>query len=305
MKKKAISALLLLLASKPLVANIDVYTDALYWMTTEIIDPSMSLDPRGNFETVTFQKLNFGWNPGFRIGVGYSSCCDCWETNFTYTRFEAKGSNRAADDMIKSEYFGSIFSGLGFYQKAKIEGKISYNMFDWDLGYPLCPSDCLFFRPSIGIKGGWIHQTFKNTFRKTFDILDIFFIPVKAVENLQNDFWGVGPKGGVNSKWILSNCFSLVGDFYAAFMWGHWSFFDQFLSTSDSNIMTKISDRNFGAFMLQGFFGFGLDLCDFSFKLGYEIQDWFNQYQIFDNGTGGQSGNLIFQGLTLQARYGF
>nr|NGX38176.1 hypothetical protein [Chlamydiota bacterium] len=90
-----------------------------------------------------------------------------------------------------------------------------------------------------------------------------------------------------------------------AFMWGHWSFTDQFLDSFNSKIVTKVADRNFGAFMLQGFLGFGLDICNFSLKIGYEVQDWFNQYQVFDNGTGGQSGNLILQGITLQARYDF
>ncbi|NGX48258.1 MAG: hypothetical protein K1000chlam3_01649 [Chlamydiae bacterium] len=305
MKKATISTLLLFAISKVSAATVDVYADALYWYTTEIVDWSMNLDPKGNLETVTFQKLSFDWAPGFRIGIGYTSSCDCWDTQFSYTHFQTKGANRAKGDMIKSEYFGSIFSDLGFYQQAKIRAKIEYNMFDWELGYLLCPSECLFLRPVIGIKGGWIHQTLKTPLKKTFDILNILFIPVKAEETLRNDFWGIGPKGGVNSKWFLSSCFSLVGDFSAALMWGHWSFSDQFLDSSGSNIVTKIAGRNFGAFMLQGFLGLGLDICNFSLKVGYEVQDWFNQYQIFDNGTGGQSGNLILQGLRFQVRFDF
>ena len=63
--------------------------------------------------------------------------------------------------------------------------------------------------------------------------------------------------------------------------------------------------------MLQGFMGFGLDFdlqgkCShLSFKLGYEIQDWFNQYQVFDNGTGAHNNDLLLQGLTLDMRLDF
>jgi hypothetical protein len=40
-------------------------------------------------------------------------------------------------------------------------------------------------------------------------------------------------------------------------------------------------------------------------KAGYEIQDWFNQYQVFDDGTGSHTNDLVLQGLTVRVRYEF
>ncbi len=303
--KKTTILILLLAASKATATSVDVYVDALYWHTTETADWALTLAPEPNFEKVTFNTISFDWDPGFRVGVGFTNFCDCWDAQLSYTYFRAKTTNRAKAGMIQSEFFGSKLSLIGFFQNAKIRTKIDYNIFDWEVGHILYLTECLSLRPKVGLRGGWIDQTLKSSWEKTVDIFNILLIPITATENLTNNFWGIGPQGGVNGKWFFSSCFSLVGDFSAAFMWGHWSITDQFNDSFNSNIVTKVANRNFGAFMLQGFIGLGYDICNFYFKAGYEIQDWFNMYQVFDNGTGGHNNDLILQGLTFQVRCDF
>lgn len=303
--KKATILILLLAISKTSATTFNVYADALYWHTTETADWAFTLAPESNGQRTTINTISFGWDPGFRVGVGLTNSCNCWDTQFSYTHFQTRATNRVKGDMIQSEFFGGKLSLVGFFQKAKIRTKIDYNILDWELGYTFFASECLSLRPMIGLKGGWIDQRLKTSWKKTVDIFNIIIFPVTATENLSNDFWGIGPQGGVNGKWFFSSCFSLVGDFSAAFMWGHWSITDQFNDSFNSNIVTKVSSRNFGAFMLQGFIGLGYDICNFSLQIGYEIQDWFNQYQVFDNGTGGHSGDLILQGLKFQVRFDF
>lgn len=38
-------------------------------------------------------------------------------------------------------------------------------------------------------------------------------------------------------------------------------------------------------------------------KSEYEINDWFEQFQIFDDATGAHNNDLILQGLTVQLAY--
>lgn len=293
--------------------SFDVFADFLYWRTTEVIDWASILQQEGNLHTTTFKTLDFDFCPGFRVGVGYNNHeCNPWDTQGYYTYFRTKTSDRASPGFgeVQSEFLGSKISLIGLYQTGAIDLKLDYNMFDWELGYTLCACNNLSLRPMIGVKGGWIDQTIKTKWEK--DIIFFEVISITATEDLKNDFWGVGPKGGVNGQWILggrcNSFFSLFGDVSAAFMWGHWVIKDEFDDSFQTTVITKVKDRNFGALMLQGAIGLRFDYCcpsTFSIQAGYEIEDWLNHYQIFDNGTGGHSNELILQGFTLRLRLDF
>ena len=54
-----------------------------------------------------------------------------------------------------------------------------------------------------------------------------------------------------------------------------------------------------GAFELQGLVGLNLHYKNADVKVGYEVSDWFNQYQVFDDGTGTHTNDLVLQGLTV------
>lgn len=104
-------------------------------------------------------------------------------------------------------------------------------------------------------------------------------------------------------------------------MWGNWDLRDNFrdddISYSpllDIKIPVYASvttgKRSFGAFEMQALLGMTVDFdfnCDqhFTFKAGYEIQNWFSQYQLFDNLTSYHFNNLLFQGLTADMRFDF
>ena len=63
--------------------------------------------------------------------------------------------------------------------------------------------------------------------------------------------------------------------------------------------------------MFQALAGFGWDFnfdknhSRFALKVGYEIQDWLDQFQIFNNVAGTSNSDLILQGLTVDLRFDF
>ncbi|MGH2611696.1 MAG: Lpg1974 family pore-forming outer membrane protein, partial [Rhabdochlamydiaceae bacterium] len=171
----------------------------------------------------------------------------------------------------------------------------------------------LVFRPSIGLKGGWINQTLHSYWTIPNFIGPLTFY---ASENLKQRFQGVGPKGGLTGKWCFGNiqknqCFSLIGMFEAGYLWGHWSIRDKYSDSLLTIINVKTPGRNFGAFVLHAFAGLGWDYnfdherSHFSVKVGYEIEDWFNQFQIYSDTSGSQNNDLILQGLNLSVRFDF
>lgn len=291
--------------------TLDIFADALYWYTGETVDWAFVLSHTQHSEKSNFKTFNFGWAPGFRIGIGYNMGHDQWDTQACYTWFQSKATDHASGS-VTSSFLAARLSLLEPFSTGRASLNLHYKMFDWDLGRSFLVSKHLLLRPSIGFKGGQINQTILSCWTIP-NFLDLF--EFTASENLKHSFRTGGPKAGMTGKWCFGNIqkhsFSLIGSFEVAYLWGHWSIRDRFIDNLSTVIQVKTSDRNFGSFVLHSFTGLGWD-CNFNsnrshfgVKLGYEIEDWFNQFQIFSNASGSQSNDLILQGLNLGIRFDF
>jgi len=291
--------------------TIDIFADVLYWHTSETVDWAFTLRHNQNSVQTAYKTFSFDWAPGFRIGLGYNMEHDQWDTQASYTWFQSKATDHTSGPVTPA-FLAARLSLLEPFSKGRASLNLLYNMFDWDLGRSFLISKYLLVRPSIGLRGGWINQDIHSYWTK-LRFLDLFRI--SASENLKQSFQGIGPKGGVTGKWCFGNIqkhsFSLIGQFEAGYLWGHWSIQDKYIDNLSTIIYLKTSNRNFGSFVLHAFVGFGWD-CNFdhdrshfSVKLGYEIEDWFNQFQIFSDASGSQNNNLILQGLNFGLRFDF
>lgn len=291
--------------------TIDIFADALYWYTGETVDWAFTLTNSPNFEQSSFKAFTFEWAPGFRVGLGYNMEHDQWDTQLSYTWFQSQAKDHASGS-VTSAFLAARLSLLEPFTTGKARLNLRYNIGDWDLGRSFLVSNYLLLRPSIGLKGGTITQTIHSNW--TIPNL-LGFFAFSASENIKHRFQGAGPKGAVTGKWCFQNTqenyFSLIGMFEASYLWGKWKIRDKFVDDLSTVIRIKTSDRNFGAFVLHAFMGFGWDCnfnCDqshFSAKLGYEIEDWFNQFQIYSDASGSQNNDLILQGLNLGVRFDF
>ena len=291
--------------------SINVFAEALYWYTSETVDWAFTLKSNQNSVKTTYKTFVFDWAPGFRIGLGYNFEYDQWDTRAGYTWFQSKAEDHTTGPVTPA-FLAARLSFLEPFSKGRARLDLHYNIFDWDLGRFFSVSKSLSFRPSIGLKGGWIRQKIRSSWT-TPNLLGFFFLT--ASENLKQTFQCGGPKGGLIGKWsfgdIRKHAFSLIGQFEVGYLWGHWSIRDKYVDNLATVIRVKTSDRNFGSFVLHSFIGFGWD-CNFNqdrthfgLKFGYEIEDWFNQLQIFTDASGSQNNNLILQGLNLGISFDF
>lgn len=60
-----------------------------------------------------------------------------------------------------------------------------------------------------------------------------------------------------------------------------------------------------GALAFQAIVGLNLKYRNWSATVGYELNDWLNQCQIFDDATGTHNNDLLLQGLIFRAMFGF
>jgi hypothetical protein len=181
-------------------------------------------------------------------------------------------------------------------------------MFDWELGRNYWVSKSLALRPFVGIKGGWINQRIDSKWINPNLPSSLYFN--RGTEEIKNDFWGIGPSLGVNTKWLLyasqTQWFSLFGDFSGAMMWGHWTFSDQYKNDLSQTVNIHLQNVNNAATMVRILMGFEWDLnfkqdqYRLTSKIGYEMQFWLDQLQFYSFTAGRQNSQLTLQGGTLE-----
>jgi hypothetical protein len=233
---------------------------------------------------------------------------DLWDTQASYTMFKSKASE-SSGGAIYPAFLASRLSLLEPFSSGEASLRVHYNMFNWDLGRAFLNSRRLVLRPFIGFKGGWITQKI----RSSWIIPDLLI--TSAEENIDHKFMGAGPKGGATAKFCFGNIrnhsLSFIGSFDSAYLWGHWSIKDRYVDNIGTIIFVKTDPRDFGSLVLHAFLGlewdcnFDRDRSHFGLKIGYEIEDWLNQLQIFSDTSGSQNNALFLQGLNAGLKFDF
>jgi hypothetical protein len=167
-------------------------------------------------------------------------------------------------------------------------------------------------RPFLGVKGGAIRQSIDAHYHEL--TIDSFLTTNSGKEHLKNNFWGVGPTGGVNTKWNIwstdSNFLNFFGDFSTATMWGSWTCADVYKNTVHKKYSIDTKNAALGA-LFRGFVGVGWDAdlrskkSHFAAKLGFETQVWLNQLRLSTLQIQRLHGDLTLQGLTFNCRFDY
>jgi hypothetical protein len=278
----------------------DAFVDALYWRATETADWALTNNLSPTNQVINLQTIAFDFKPGFRVGVGHQGE---WDTKLYYTYYYTHATDSVTGNVVSGFLGGKIVQtpggGIFFYTAGQVDFSINFQMLDYDLGKRFYVSKALVLRPVIGVRAGRIKQNINTSFQGA----------VSVNENVINNFKGIGPKAAIESKWILRNCndykLSIFADFTSSFMWGSWYISDAVHDTADTTLYISVGSRHMGAFALQGFMGLDFDYKHLTMKLGYEVADWFDQYQVLDDGTGAHNTDLVLQGITLRLSYCF
>lgn len=275
-----------------------------------------SIKTQGNHTTWAFPSFNFNWDHGFRLGAGYNVRQGLWDLAFYWSRFQTDAKAfipSHPNTVIQPEFFAGFLSGAN-PQSVGVHWDLLFNMFDWELGKNYWASQNLSLRPFIGLKGGWIYQSIQAHY---YDLIIDLIFPTQNVgkEHLKNNFWGIGPLGGINTKWKVSQFdlsnFNLFGDFSLASLWGNWSCSDHFKNTLSQTYSVITKNSSLGALMFRGVLGIGWEgnfqksRSQIAIRLGYETQLWINQLRISTFQLQRLHHDLTFQGFTLNALCNF
>lgn len=273
---------------------VDFYAQALYWQASETVDWALTNNLSLPNQIIAYQTIDFNFTPGFRVGIGLQK--EDWNARALYSRLHVQ-ANAATSGNVISAFMPSKFVET-FYQSAQVNFTINYNVFDVDLYKTIQMGESFILNPLIGFKGGAINQGVNTSYQGIVTVL----------EHVTNNFSGFGPKIGLESQWSFykknNYQYSLFANFATSTMWGKWSLYDTLTRSDSAEIgSVNLGKRDLGAIALQGLVGINIDYTNYSMEIGYEISDWFNQFQIFDNATGTHSNDLVLQGASLAFKY--
>lgn len=298
-----------------------VFAEFLYWQISEVGSDNWAqvITPPGTSESIQFLDVPFQWDPGFRVGAAYHGSENNWDTLVYYTWYQTQSTNQASvtTGEIHSSFPGAFYanntngSGLSgpYYHNASIKWNFLLNNIDWELGRTFNIKNRYKLRPFVGLKAAFIDQSIHTRWQNPYD--PALKIPIttfsSAIENITNDFWGVGPSLGLNTSWNVhqtpSSAIGLFGNFSGAFLWGGWHITDVYENNTPVTITVQNNVQSSTATMAKGLVGLSWQTAtqymDIAFRLGYEGQAWINQLKFYSFDGGRQNGTLYIQGGVL------
>ncbi len=296
--------------------NLSISVDFLAWLASEEVASIWADVITVGNNTSSWEALgfNFKWDYGFRIGVGHSWLYNQRDTALYWTWFHTDAKHTipfTTNALISPEFFAAFLSG-DTPRSMSAKWSLLLNMLDWELGQSYWISKRLFFRTFLGLKGGWINQSIHGQYYNL--IINHVLTNNSGRELLKNNFWGIGPLVGINTKWTIPNFrsifFDFFGDFSVATMWGTWICGDVYKNTASKTSSVNMKNSTLGALMFRGFMGieWNVNFADkscFAAKLGYEMQLWLNQLRLATFQLQRLHADLTLQGVTFNCLFDF
>ena len=285
-----------------------VEADFLWWKAVEDSLPvAVVTDTTDGAVSVSVLNPNFKWDPGFRLGVGYTPCgCD-WDFYASWTHFDTKakrsfGPGSATETVVPQ--WGAIVAAAGDTTTLSSHWHLHLNWADFELNHNFCESECFKFGVHGGLRAVWINQKFN------FALTDTGAGASTDVSS-KSDYSSLGVVAGLEASWRVGCGISINACAGGAILYGRQKsrVSETFTTTtaldisgsSHYYISRAMSDLRLGISWETSFF----DCYNFVFEADWEHHILFCQNQ-FPRGSVTASsrprdGDLTIQGATFSA----
>ena len=301
--------------------NLFVTGDLLFWQASED-GLEFVVDNKHSTTAVIHGSADgphFGWDFGFRVGMGYNLKHDQWDLylNFTHYHGNAESTKTADAGGALFPLWQSPFMAPdgGYVTHAKANWAITMNMADFELGRDFYVGRWLSFRPFLGLKGGTIQEKYHIEYSGGTAVPE----GDEDQIHMTNHFWGVGVRLGVDSLWNFTKEWGLYGNGALSLLPGQYNIQQKEKFERTSSPSFKIQDHismtlTFAELSLglQWDHMFAKDRYHLGMKLGWELNLLFdhNLFMKLVSATAPgiftqSDGDLSFQGLTFGLRFDF
>ena len=249
-----------------------------------------------------------------------------WDVFLQYTYLFSKAKSSVSSDnlntgilplfsytpnnsVLDSATYAVSSGATGFVSAARSNWNLHFDMFDFEMGKEIPIHYSFTLRPYFGLKGGWQTEFFQAFYTvssySTFDELGS-----NRVISSQN-YWGVGPRVGLDGKWGGLNGFGLFATSAISLMWSHFQNTAKSYDTNTTYTNVLIADQVFTLNTMNPVVELQIGAKyawqfktrrRFWLEAAWEGQIWFYQNQ---HSSVIADLSLILQGLTASAGFEF
>jgi hypothetical protein len=164
------------------------------------------------------EKPDFDWFSGVRIGIGrYLANHDKWDISLVSTYFYANEESSSSPVRGQGNLLTPLWSPTfdGGATKGQVDWRLNYFTWDISVGREYRMLRTIVAHPFIGIRAALIY---KHTHAKYFDQ-----IPARTLKDAftaSDNFWGIGPRLGVDLQFNMRRGWSLLGNLSGALFFG-------------------------------------------------------------------------------------
>ncbi len=260
------------------------------------------------------------FEPGFKVGLGGVFYRNHWDLYFQYTHLATDPPKRREERPFRSLLQPLWRIGVpnnevnsAFLIEAQAQWEHKFNVVDGELGYNHFISQFLTLRPFIGLKGARQieHYRVRYLLETSPNLVDDIY----RMKNDQN-IWGFGIRGGLNTSWHLSKVVSIYGNFAITGLWSYYDVERKDVQITEDKQILQIFNHEVNRFhtiipVIEVGLGakfetyFLDDDYHIALQVGWEEQVYmdFNQLIRFDEES--SHGDLIMQGVTIKLRFDF
>lgn len=308
--------------------NIFATGDFIYWKAVEdevvLVQRSPNFVTAGNTGLVQSRNLHFSYAPGFELGVGANMNYGDWDVYGNWSSLR-NNHNTIRRSGTTNEYIVVPLainnSSPPVASSYNIRWKLNYDTFDFELGRAYYLSKRVILRPYVGARAVWIFRSIESNFSGLLPYRNFFNGNVADLTGpiffkSSNAFWGLGPRIGINSRWLLGHTgFGLMANLSGSFEAG------AFKNRSIANVNDPAAGMISGVLQVKRLFttranfdaavgvDFGKCFNEWLYlylSLGYDVSYWWNMLSLVSYlDPSGIKTDLSLRGLDFKIRLDF
>ncbi|MBX7066275.1 MAG: hypothetical protein K1X28_03500 [Parachlamydiales bacterium] len=290
--------------------DFSLYAEALCLQAKEgglefaITDNNGAVTSIENGTVLGFSKSHgdYEYNPGIRVGMNFFFSEDRWKFDVLWTFLKITNSKGVlAPGQAVLIPLWLIPQANSTNQTLHATWESNFNTLDFRMAKPFDVSRYFSLIPHFGGRIAFIDQHFSVSYG------GFFGAKRGAVSHNDNDFAGLGMRGGVDTEWKLGKDWALIGNIAGSIIWGQFDL-DQNLAQGVSlgyDIVQK-TNLNIPNLEIAAGISWGHNFIRNKFRidarLAYEFQEWWDMNHLrrfFSSGPGYVNQNVTRNALTL------
>lgn len=270
---------------------------------------------------------DFEWHPGFRIGFGGYTEHDDWGVFVEWMHYVSKQNTTTTAQGSGSLYMTQSVNVNDTDQsalKASNTYSLAFNCIDLNLDRPYYVGKKLTFDTFVGLRGAWLNQRYNTQYDTVVEGGTTQRGTTQTLSSYDN--WAIGPRVGVNTKWLIGSGFRLFGNAAGSLLFTDWDVSKTITNSSQAGSLTGrnvnqdlMSVKDDGVYGIRPNmnlalgFAWGTYFADSTWhvdmELGYEFNQWWGQNQNLvsadgqERGTFLTGGDLAIHGATFTLRF--